>query len=264
MTMTMMTMDMDTSSKKPKNLGQTTQAKKTRQSPPSQPSHLGHRERIQARILERGADSLSDYEALEALLFFSVPRVDTKDIAKGLLEFDGKRAKKTMGEVLTTDAHALTQHPHISDRSVVLFMLVASIAQRMGAESVRQSLLLDSWQDIIRFCRTTIGHANKEMFLVLYLNAKNCLIAHDRLSVGTIDRVTIYPREVLKQTIAHNASSVVLAHNHPSGETRPSKADIDMTKRLVEALRSIDVKLHDHIVISHQNHFSFKNEGLLT
>ncbi|MCG8623072.1 MAG: DNA repair protein RadC [Proteobacteria bacterium] len=241
-----------------------TSSKQSGQNRQSQPSHLGHRERIQARILENGADSLSDYEALEALLFFSIPRVDTKDIAKRLLEFDGKQAKKTMGEVLTTDALALTQHPHISDRSVVLFMLVASIAKRMGAEAVRQSLLLDSWQDIIGFCRTTIGHADKEMFLVLYLNAKNRLIAHDRLSVGTIDRVAIYPREVVKQTLTHNASSVVLAHNHPSGETRPSKADIDMTKRLVVALRSIDVILHDHIIISHQDHFSFKNEGLLT
>lgn len=225
----------------------------------------GHRQRMFTRIDEREADSLNDYELLEVLLFFIHRQKDTKPDAKLLLQFDdNNKAAKTLGEVFASDPKQLLEVDGIGPNAVRLIKLVDAIAKRIGDRAVIGASVFDTWEDIIRFCRTTIGHSKKELFMAIYLNAKNHLIKYDYLAEGTLDRVSVYPREVLKKTLASDAATVILVHNHPSGVTEPSSQDIEVTKRVVAALRTIDVTLLDHIIISGADHFSFKNEGLLT
>ena len=221
-------------------------------------THSGHRQRLKDRIDKNGAESLAHYELLEALLFYSVPRRDTKAAAKELLE-----TYKTMNHVFSADANALKSHDLISDHSITLFRIVQAIATHLAEEKIIKSSILNSWNDIIDYCRTRIGFADKEHFLAIFVNSQNRVIAAEELAEGTIDRVSVYPREVVSHALRYHAVAVILVHNHPSGDYQPSKQDIAMTKALNQAILAIDARLHDHLIISGEGHFSFKNGGLL-
>lgn len=116
---------------------------------------------------------------------------------------------------------------------------------------------------MIEYCRTRIGFEDKEYFLAIFVDSSNNIIAADELAAGTVDRVAVYPREVVRHTLNYNASAVILVHNHPSGSIEPSKQDIAMTKTIHQTIQAIDARLHDHLIISGEGHFSFKNSGLL-
>ncbi|MGB1036195.1 MAG: RadC family protein [Candidatus Puniceispirillales bacterium] len=224
----------------------------------SKPEHTKHRERMKTRILSFGTNTLADYELLESLLFYSIPRRDTKPIAKALL------AKfKTFNAICQASPQELSEIDHIGEHSVVLFQIIHMIALRLGEEKIINKTTFLSWQDVISYCRTRIGFIEKEAFLVIFVDSKNSIIAADELASVTVDKVAVYPREIVKNALKYHATAIILVHNHPSGSTEPSKQDIAMTKHINQAIKTIDARLHDHLIISSEGHFSFKNAGLL-
>jgi len=220
--------------------------------------HAGHRERIKTRIKQHGATKLADYELLEALLFYAIPRRDTKEISKALLN-----KYNLINNILNAKHDDLKAIPQISDHSIILFRLIQAFAVRLGEEKIIKKTTFGSWKDVIEYCRTRIGFEDKEYFLAIFVDSSNNIIAADELAAGTVDRVAVYPREVVRHTLNYNASAVILVHNHPSGSIEPSKQDIAMTKTIHQAIQAIDARLHDHLIISGEGHFSFKNSGLL-
>lgn len=222
------------------------------------PDHAGHRERLKARIKQHGATKLADYELLEALVFYAIPRRDTKEILNILLN-----KYKSINNILNAKYDDLKAIQLISDHSIVLFRLIQAFAVRLGEEKIIKKTTFGSWKDVIEYCRTRIGFEEREYFLAIFVDSRNSIIAADELAAGTVDRVAVYPREVVRHILGYNASAVILVHNHPSGGIDPSKQDIAMTKTIQQALQAIDARLHDHLIISGEGHFSFKNAGLI-
>lgn len=223
-------------------------------------SHLGHRERIRKRIVENSPSSLADYELLEAILFYVFKRGDTKQLAKDLLDENGK----SLQAVFHASYDELTEIEGIGDKVAILLVLIHEVSARMVVKSAfGDKPLLQSWSAVLDHCRMQIGHMKNEAFLALYLDSTNKLISQDLFETGTVNKVTIYPREVVKSALKYNAVAVIIVHNHPSGNTTPSKQDIAMTNAIQDALKTVDIILHDHIIISKSQHDSFKQLGLL-
>lgn len=220
--------------------------------------HLGHRERAKEKLINSKTGTLQDYELLEILLFMAVPRQDTKTLAKNLIARFGSFAK-----VINADFESLSEIKGVKKNIYACFKILKECSSRMIKEEIRNKPIISSWQTLLDYCRTLIGHLKKEVFLVLYLNNQNELIDEDINEYGTVDQITVYPREIIKRTVFLNASAVILAHNHPGGSTKASKADIEVTEKIVKSLAFLNIKVHDHVIISDKSFFSFKSEGLL-
>ena len=218
----------------------------------------GHRERMRQRLRTHGADKLREDEVLEMLLFHVIPRGDVKEVAKDLIRTFG-----SLERVIFADEASLLAISNVGEQTVALFRLMQKLRSDFMRNDIVENNILNSWREAVEYCRAEIGFNQKEVFIVLYLNAKNRLIDKVDLSEGTIDRVTIYPREVVEGAITRKASSVLLAHNHPTGDLTPSKQDIDMTANIREALNTVNIHLLDHLIIGRQGHTSFKSLGLI-
>ena len=222
------------------------------------PHYLGHRERLRARLLEGGTDAVPDYELLEFLLYSAQPRRDTKPLAKALMaRFGGLAA------VLGADRAALKAVPGMGDASVATVLAVRAAAACFLKAEVKEREIISSWQALIDYCAAQAGFAESEEFRLLFLDRKNALIADERQQRGTVDHTPVYPREVVKRALELNASALIMVHNHPSGDTTPSKADIDMTRAVAKALTAVGIALHDHLVIGRGRHSSFRSLGLI-
>ena len=233
----------------------------TETSNPKNKSHddkKGHRERLRQRIFDKDASSLQDYEILEALLFNINTRRDTKPIAKALLKKFGN-----FRNLINADPSDFKDIPGIGDQAIVFFALIRELLLRLSRHDAFANPVLSSWNDVITYCRERIGFKQTESFMVLYLNSKNRIIHSEEPQKGTVDRVMVYPREIVKTATQHDAASVILVHNHPSDHTEPSKADIEMTKAIVQALQTVNIAVHDHIIIGPSSHTSSKTLGLL-
>ena len=222
------------------------------------PDYMGHRQRLRERFLNGGPDSLPDYELLELLLFMAQPRADTKPIAKELLRLFGSFA-----EVISADADALRGTKGIGEAGLVALKAVQVAAQRLLKTKIKDQPLIGSWAALIDYCTAQMAYNAVEQFRVLYLDRKNKLIADEAQGEGTVDHTPVYPREVVKRALELNASALIMVHNHPSGDPKPSQADIDMTRKVKEAASTVGLILHDHIIVSRGGHVSFKTQGLL-
>ena len=225
---------------------------------PEKPHYLGHRERLRERLLLGGADALPDYELLEFLLFAARPRGDMKPLAKALLKRFGSFAG-----VLGADKTALTAVPGMGEASAATLLAVRSAALRFLRAEVRERPVMSSWQAVLDYLSAQSGFAEIEEFRLLFLDRKNALIADEQQQRGTIDHTPVYPREVVKRALELGASAIIMVHNHPSGDTTPSKADIDMTRAVAKAVAAVGIALHDHIVLGRGRHASFKTLGLI-
>jgi len=226
--------------------------------PEEKPHYHGHRQRLRERLLKSKLGSLPDYEILELLLFPSHPRGDVKPLAKMLISQFGSFAK-----VITTDPEVLKKVPGVTDSVITMLRMVQESAVRLIKDDITTQPILQSWKALLDYCRATMGHLNTEQFRILYLNKQHMLIADELQEVGTIDRAAVYPREVVKRALVLEAAAIILVHNHPGGNTKPSKADIDITKQIMQAASVIGVELHDHLVVSSSSHYSFKSNGLI-
>jgi DNA repair protein RadC len=222
------------------------------------PHYLGHRERLRARLLDGGTDAVPDYELLEFLLYSAQSRRDTKPLAKALMaRFGGLAA------VLGADREALKAVPGMGDASVATVLAVRAAAARLLRAEVKEREIISSWQALVDYCAAQAGFAEIEEFRLLFLDRKNALIADERQQRGTVDHTPVYPREVVKRALELGASALIMVHNHPSGDTTPSKADIDMTRAVAKALTAVGIALHDHLVIGRGRHSSFRSLGLI-
>ena len=222
------------------------------------PHYHGHRDRLRARFAEKGADALTDYELLELYLFRSIMRRDVKPLAKALLTKFGSFA-----EVISAPANQLTEVKGVSEKIALDLKIIRAAATKLGQESIMGRPVLSSWSALLDYCRSVMQFERIEQFRVLFLDKKNRLIADEILGNGTVDRAPVYPREVIKRALTHEATAIILAHNHPSGDPTPSQSDIDMTNQMVEAMKPIGVTVHDHLIIGRENIASFRTLGLM-
>jgi len=220
--------------------------------------HTGHRDRLREKLTSAGGLALHDYELLELYLFRSIPRRDTKPIAKALIARFGD-----LGGVAGASVRELTTIKGVSERVAADLKLIQPLAERLAREQAIGRPVITSWSALVAYCRTAMQHATTEQFRVLFLDRKNKLIADQVLGEGTIDHAPVYPREVVKAALAHEASAIILVHNHPSGDATPSQADIEMTRTLMEICKPFEIAVHDHLVIGRENTASFKTLGLM-
>lgn len=223
-----------------------------------EPHYHGHRGRLRQRFLENGADALHDYELIELLLFNVIPRRDVKPDAKRLLAQFG-----SLGALFNAAPDELRAAGLKSDAAVTQIKVIQAAALKLSASRVADVPVLSSWDALMDHCQATMSHAKQEEFRILFLNKKNHLIADEVQQRGTIDHAPVYPREVMKRALELGATALILLHNHPSGDPTPSRADIDMTKLLVQAASPLNIVIHDHVVIGKGQTASFRSLGLM-
>ncbi len=225
---------------------------------PEAAHHNGHRQRLREKLTLAGSGALHDYELLELYLFRSIPRRDVKPLAKELIARFGD-----LGGVTTAPLEQLTRIKGVSEKTAAELKLIQALSERLAREQVIGRPVISSWSALVGYCRTALQYERTEQFRVLFLDRKNRLIADEVLGRGTIDHAPVYPREVVKRALAHEASALILVHNHPSGDATPSQTDIEMTKTLADVCQPFDIVLHDHLVIARENTASFKTLGLM-
>jgi len=218
----------------------------------------GHRQRLRDRFREGGDKALADYELLELLLFRLIPRRDTKPVAKALLERFG-----SLSEVLGAPPHLLAEVKGVGDNVALDLKLVAAVAHRMIRGQIKGKTLLPSWSSVIDYCRAAMAFETREQFRILFLDKKNALIADEVQQTGTVDHTPVYPREVVRRALELSATAIILVHNHPSGDPTPSRADIDMTKLVIDTAKPLGITVHDHIIIGKDGHASLKGLRLI-
>ena len=218
----------------------------------------GHRARLRQRLFEGGPDALLDHEIVEYLLSLSIKRMDTKAIAKRLIKHFGG-----FGALLSADPKAIERAGKISDVSVAGLKIVQAAALRLLEEQIKGRPVLGSWQALLDYLRADMAHEGIERVRVLFLNAKNELIANETLWEGTVDESAVHIREIMRRAVDHKATAIIVVHNHPSGDPSPSQQDIRLTRDLAEAGRHLKVTLHDHVIIGAQGHASLRAMGLI-
>ncbi|WP_335934964.1 RadC family protein [Fusobacterium polymorphum] len=225
----------------------------------------GHRERIKEKFLKNGIDGFAEYEILELLLTYCIPRKDTKPIAKELLN-----KFKSLDNVFKADFDKLSAVDGLGKNSIAFLKLIGDLPSIIYKDELKNKKLVDketlkiSNKDILlKYLRNKIGYEEIEKFYVLYLSSSNEVIEFEENSVGTLDRSSVYPREIYKKIINLNAKSVILAHNHPSDNITPSKCDIELTNEIARGLKNFGALLIEHIIITKNSYFSFLEEGLI-
>lgn len=221
------------------------------------PHYLGHRQRLRDRFLASG-DSLPDYELIELVLFRAIPRRDTKPIAKALIARFGSFA----ATIAAAEAR-LREVPGMTTGAITEFRLIHAAARRFAKGEVMNRPVLSSWSALLDYIRAAMAYEEVEQFRILFLDRRNALIADEVQQQGTVDHTPVYPREVVKRALELSASAVVLVHNHPSGDPTPSRPDIDMTKRIVDAAQAVGITVHDHVIIGKQGHASLRGLKLM-
>ena len=231
----------------------------------SEKDSQGHRERIKEKFLKNGIDGFAEYEILELLLTYCIPRKDTKPIAKELLN-----KFKSLDNVFKADFDKLSAIDGLGKNSIVFFKLIGDLPSIIYKDELKNKKLVDketlkiSNKDVLlKYLRNKIGYEEIEKFYVLYLSSSNEVIEFEENSVGTLDRSSVYPREIYKKIINLNAKSIILAHNHPSDNITPSKCDIELTNEIAKGLKNFGALLIEHIIITKNSYFSFLEEGLI-
>ena len=218
----------------------------------------GHRSRLIEKMRQKGAEALSEQEILESLFFFNYRRQDVKPIVKRLFS-----CYPDLTALLNAPRHELYKIKQVGPTAADLLQIVTALHKRLDEQALRDGDILSNWEAVKSFCIRRLGHLRIEKFMVIYLNGQNRVITDEIVSSGTVNKTAVFPRELVRQALTHQASAVIIIHNHPNHTTRASQADIDMTKRLQEALNLVDIALHDHLILAGNACVSFKTQGLL-
>lgn len=226
--------------------------------PSEKPHYHGHRERLRARFADTKGTGLADYELLELLLCGFIPRKDVKPLAKALLQrFNGLSA------IFAATPEALQQIDGVGETLAIYLKAVQELNLRVTREDVQKRDVLSSWTKVLDYVKLRLQHEKTEYFRVLFLDRKNALIADEEMGRGTVDHAPVYPREIARRVLELSASSIILVHNHPSGDPSPSRADISMTREIMDILESLEVTVHDHLVVGTSGVVSMKALGLI-
>ena len=217
----------------------------------------GHRARLRHRLLDGGGDALLDHELVEYLLTLAVPRRDTKPLAKRLILDAGG-----LGQLLDKPAEVLRREG-LSEGMIGALAIAKATAERLLETRIEQRPLISSWDALGDYLQATMGHQLVEEVRVLFLNAKNVLIANEAMWRGSVDEAAVHVREVIARVIALGATAIIIVHNHPSGDPTPSQADIRLTRDLVDAGRHMKITVHDHVIVGSQGRSSMRAMGLM-
>ena len=220
--------------------------------------HSGHRSRLRKRLLDGGAEALLDHELVEYLLALALPRRDTKPLSKALIARFGSYAG-----VLAASPQELASVGELSEGCIAALKIAQASALRLLKAGVDNRPVLSNWQALLDYLYASMAHRQIEAVRLLMLNARNVLIRDELIAEGSVDQAPVYVREVIRRALDHHASAIILVHNHPSGDPKPSRDDIQMTKQIAEAARLLGIALHDHIIVGRAGYASFKSLGLL-
>jgi DNA repair protein RadC len=223
------------------------------------PSHTGHRQRLKERFLSTQGVGFADYELLELLLFYAIPQKDVKPLAKTLIQQFG-----SFSGVIQASPALLMDVKDLKQNSVTLFKMIQLCCERVLIHPLTEKPLLSSFEQLEKYCSMRMSHLIHEQFHVLFLDSKNRLILDEIQQKGTIDQAPVFPREIIKRCLELGSCHIILAHNHPSGDPTPSKADIELTNKITQAAQTMDIDVHDHIIIGRKKMISFRKLGLLS
>jgi DNA repair protein RadC len=217
----------------------------------------GHRARLRRRLFDGGGKALLDHELVEYLLALAIPRRDTKDQARQLIaRFGG------IGPLLSADAEALRREG-LSEGTVAALKIAEATAHRLLETRVEGRPILSSWDALGDYLQAAMAHSPVEQVRVLFLNARNMLLANEAMWTGSVDEASVHVREVVSRAIALGATAIIIVHNHPSGDPSPSQQDIRLTRDLIEAGRHMKIAVHDHVIVGTQGRVSLKSLGLI-
>lgn len=218
-------------------------------------SSEGHRKRLRQKFLKSGLNGFLDYEIVELLLTLGTPRKDCKQSAKDII-----KKFKNLANALDATPEELQEIKGVGPANIIGIKLFQEISKEYYKEKIDEQNFLNSPENVFNYLKGKIGKQKKEHFVILCLNTRNKLIEDD-VSVGTLNASLVHPREVFKKAILNNASHVIVAHNHPSGDSTPSPQDIETTKRLIEAGKILGINVIDHIIVTDKNFTSLKEKG---
>lgn len=222
------------------------------------PLLTGHRQRLKERFSKARLEGMHDYEALELLLIYAIPRKDVKPIAKTLIDRFG-----SLNGVLDAAPEELRQIAEVGAHSATLIKLVKEIGGMYLAGRMAGKDLLTSPERVVNFATMKLAGLPHEAFMAIFLNTQNEVLASEVINEGTVDQVAVYPRRIVEKALAHHASGLIIVHNHPSGYTDPSDEDKRLTRSLKEAAQLLDVRLLDHIIVGANGYFSFLERGVI-
>lgn len=219
----------------------------------------GHRKRVKERFLKEGPESFTDEDLLELLLFFGIPRRDTRGLARQLLkEFGGR-----LDAILDADVKELKKIKGLGEKALLPLKVVHEVARRYLRARIKEGNYLKSPKEVYEYLLYELKGEKKEVFIVIYLASDNRVLSLDRLFEGTISESLVYPREIFGRAYTLGASKIILAHNHPSGNLTPSSADLNITKILILSGKLLHVKVLDHLIIGQDSYYSFAEAGVL-
>lgn len=213
---------------------------------------------MRQKLIEAGPAALLDHELIEMILFIALPRRDTKPIARALLDRFGSFAY-----ALSAPTQELREIAGLGESGIAALRTVQAAALRLSEAPLKNQPVLNNWDRLMDYLTARLARERVEQFRVLFLDAKNRLIADEAQARGTVNHTPVYPREVVKRALELHATALILVHNHPSGDPTPSRADIEMTAEVKQAAAALGITLHDHLIIGRDHPLSFRREGLL-
>jgi DNA repair protein RadC len=219
--------------------------------------HDGHRQRLRNRFEAEGFDGFAPHEALELLLTYAIPRLDTNPLAHQLIRHFG-----SLQNVLEASLRDLLQVKGIGKSAAVLISMQLPLARMYQLNRLNERVSVSDRAKLDLYCNSLIGSARNERFYVICLDARMRVLNCDLIAEGDIGEVTVYPRLVLSSLLSVNASGAILLHNHPSGDPLPSREDILLTEKIAGVLSGVGITLFDHIIVSGGNNYSFRETGI--
>ena len=222
------------------------------------PDSRGHRRRLREKFLKGGLDGFLDYEVLEILLTLGTPRRDCRETARRLL-----REYRSLRCVLEADIRELLKFKGLGPHNIFGLKLVREVSGRFLRDKMLSKPYCRSSKEVFDYLYLSLRDVKREKFKVLFLDAKNRIIDEKTLFEGTVDSSAVYPREIVKDALRYDASSLIFVHNHPSGDPEPSASDKRITKDLVLAARIMQLNVLDHIIIGDDRYYSFADHGLI-
>jgi DNA repair protein RadC len=223
------------------------------------PHYLGHRKRIKEKFLKSDPHIFQDYELLEILLFSSYLRKDTKEISKALIHKFG-----SINKLINADISLLTDSLEVNQNTIVSLKIIKEIINRSHYQEIENKPVIDNFKSLLTYCQARLSNLKNEEFRVLFLDKKHKLIEDYCHNTGLVDNVQVDVEKVIRKAIILNSKSIILAHNHPTGNIDPSKNDLVTTGRIEKSLNAVNIKIHDHLIIGTQDkYYSFKENGLI-
>jgi DNA repair protein RadC len=218
----------------------------------------GHRQRLKDKFRQTSGEGLHDYELLELLLTYALPRRDVKPLAKELIHrFD------SLAGVMDASPGELEKVPGMGRSPAGLVKLAKHLSERYLAAGMKARDALSSPKTVLDFARARMAGQAHEAFMCIYLNTKNEVLQHKIISQGTVDKAAVYPRRIIEEALNLHAAGLILVHNHPSGHCQPSPEDRQLTDSIISVARTLDIRVLDHLIVGRLGYYSFAENKLL-